>query len=47
MTTGSLISYKLSLAFSKFSLGDTNFLGNGPIILDDVVLVLDNLQNNY
>ena len=47
MTTGSSISSKLSLSFSKFSLGATDFLGDGPIILDYMVLVLDILQKNY
>ena len=41
MTTGSLISSNYTLEFSTFSLGATDFLGNGPIILDELVLVLD------
>ena len=43
-----LISSKSPLAFSTLSLGASNFLGNGPMVLDDIISVLDLLQpGNY
>ena len=41
ISTKSLISSKSPLAFSKFSLGESVFLGNGPMVLDDMISVLD------
>ena len=40
LSTKSSISSKFPLYFSTFSLGASDFLGNGPMILDDMVLVL-------
>ena len=44
MTTGSLITSKLPLAFSTLSLGATDLVVDGPIILDDMIFVLDLLK---
>ena len=41
ISTKSLISSKSPLAFSNFSLGAYDFLGNGPMVLDDMISVLD------
>ena len=41
VTTGSSISYKSPLDFSTPSLGASDFLGNGPMIWNEMVLVLD------
>ena len=41
MTTGASISSKFPLAFSGFSLGATYILGDGPILLDDMIPFLD------
>ena len=38
--TKSLISSKSPLDFSKFSLGEYAFLGNGTMVLDDTISVL-------
>ena len=41
VTNGSSISSKYPLDFSTFSLGAYFLLGNGPMILDNTILVLD------
>ena len=43
-TRGFLVSSKSSLGLLTFSLGASDFLGNGPMILDYMVLVLDLLR---
>ena len=47
MNTGASISSKFLLAFSIFSLGDTDLLVNGMIILDDMIFVLDLLHKTH
>ena len=46
MTTDTLISPKLPLDFSSFSLDDTGFLGYGPMLLDDIITLFDLIQIN-
>ena len=47
VTTGASMSSKFALDFSTLSLGATDFLGNGPIILDDMIFLLDIIQKTY
>ena len=47
MATVSSMSSKSSLAFSTFSPGATDFLGNGAIMLDYKLFVPDSLQQTY
>ena len=47
ITTGASISYKLPLAFLRLLLGATDFLGDGPIILDGMIPLLGILQQTY
>ena len=44
VTTGYSISYKSPPDFPKFSLGASYLLGNGPMMLDEMVLVLGLLR---
>ena len=44
ISTKTLIPSKSPLAFSALSLGASDFLGNGPMILDDMVLLIDLLH---
>ena len=42
------ISPKYLLEVSTFSLGASDFLGNGPMVLDDMISVLDLIHHvNY
>ena len=47
MTTGASISSKFPLYFSSLSLGTTNFLGDGPVILDDMITLIDLIKKTY
>ena len=38
---GASISYKFPIAFSSFSVGATESLGNMPMILDDIIPLID------
>ena len=44
---GDSISSKFSLDFSSFSLGATESLGNGPMILAEMIPLLDVLERTY
>ena len=47
MTIGTSISSKLPLAFSTFSIGATDFLVNGVMILDDIIFLTGIIQKTY
>ena len=47
MTTGSLISSKVLLHFLTSSLSATDLLGDGTIMLDGIISVINILQQNY
>ena len=47
MTAGASISSKFLLAFSNFSLGATYLLGDGIMLLVDMIVLLDLIQQTY